>query len=180
MITTISPSYTAFKDLFVFTLNSFTDDRGFFREVSNQEVFDLVLPKNIPFVQDNESFTKKNVLRGLHFQRQPHAQGKLVRVISGKVQDIVVDLRPESSTFKKYFEVILDGSNMMYVPPGFAHGFLALEDSFFHYKCTNFYNPQSEGGILWNDTDLNLPWKIKNPQVSSRDQKWLNLSNTVL
>ena len=148
----------------------FTDERGLFFESFNTQLFEqLGLPTN--FVQDNQSFSVKGVVRGLHFQKAPFAQGKLVRVISGRVLDVAVDIRPESPTFGKHeiFELRSDINNMAYVPEGFAHGFVALEDSVFSYKCTNIYNKTAESGILWNDPDLNIDWGISNPIVSEKD-----------
>lgn len=148
----------------------FGDTRGHFFESYRQDIF---AQNGIPFqfVQDNQSFSTAGVLRGLHFQNAPFAQGKLVRVITGKVIDVAVDIRPNSPTFGKYEKFILDASiqNMVYIPEGFAHGFAALEDSIFSYKCTNNYNKASEGGIIWNDPDLNIDWKVKNPNVSEKD-----------
>jgi dTDP-4-dehydrorhamnose 3,5-epimerase len=148
----------------------FEDDRGLFFESYSEIWFKkLDLPTN--FVQDNQSFSIKGVVRGLHFQKAPFAQGKLVRVISGRVLDVAVDIRPESPTFGKHevFELRSDTNNMAYVPEGFAHGFVALEDSVFSYKCTNIYNKESESGILWNDPDLGIDWGIENPIVSEKD-----------
>ncbi|MBE9460363.1 dTDP-4-dehydrorhamnose 3,5-epimerase [Dyadobacter subterraneus] len=148
----------------------FQDDRGFFFESYNEELFKkLGLPTN--FVQDNQSFSIKGVVRGLHFQNAPFAQGKLVRVISGRVLDVAVDIRPESPTFGKHevFELRSDTNNMAYVPEGFAHGFVALEDSVFSYKCTNVYNKAAESGLLWNDPDLGIDWGVENPIVSEKD-----------
>jgi len=148
----------------------FKDDRGVFFESFNEGSFEKMgLPTN--FVQDNQSFSIKGVVRGLHFQKAPFAQGKLVRVISGRVLDVAVDIRPESPTFGKYelFELRSDINNMAYVPEGFAHGFVALEDSVFSYKCTNVYNKESESGILWNDPELGIDWGVENPIVSEKD-----------
>jgi dTDP-4-dehydrorhamnose 3,5-epimerase len=148
----------------------FEDDRGFFFESYNEALFKkLGLPTN--FVQDNQSFSIKGVVRGLHFQNEPFTQGKLVRVISGRVLDVAVDIRPDSPTFGKHevFELRSDTNNMAYVPGGFAHGFVALEDSVFSYKCTNVYNKGAESGILWNDPDLGIDWGIENPIVSEKD-----------
>lgn len=148
----------------------FQDDRGFFFESYNEEIFKkLGLPTN--FVQDNQSFSIKGVVRGLHFQNAPFAQGKLVRVISGRVLDVAVDIRPDSPTFGKHevFELRSDTNNMAYVPEGFAHGFVALEDSVFSYKCTNVYNKGAESGLLWNDPDLRIDWGVENPIVSEKD-----------
>jgi dTDP-4-dehydrorhamnose 3,5-epimerase len=148
----------------------FKDDRGVFFESYNAAWFaEKGLPTN--FVQDNQSFSIKGVVRGLHFQNAPYAQGKLVRVISGSVMDVVVDVRPDSPTFGKHETFILksDLNNMVYVPEGFAHGFVALEDSVFSYKCTNLYHKESESGILWNDSDLGIDWGVENPIVSEKD-----------
>lgn len=148
----------------------FEDDRGMFFESFNKQVFEnLGLPTH--FVQDNQSFSKKGVVRGLHFQNAPFAQGKLVRVISGVVLDVAVDIRPDSPTFGQYeiFELRGDKNNFAYVPEGFAHGFVAMEDSIFSYKCTNVYNKESESGIVWNDPDLGIDWGIANPLVSEKD-----------
>lgn len=149
----------------------YEDERGLFFESYNESSFKTSgLPTN--FLQDNQSFSIKGVLRGLHFQNEPYAQGKLVRVIFGKVLDIAVDLRQDSSTFGKYETFILDANihNMAYIPEGFAHGFVALEDSIFSYKCTNGYHKASESGLIWNDPDLNIDWGIKDPIVSAKDQ----------
>ncbi len=163
---------TSIEGLIELRPQSFKDSRGSFLETYNQPVYTaLGLPDR--FVQDNQSFSVKGVLRGLHFQKEPFAQGKLVRVIVGKVMDIAVDLREGSPTFGKYEAFMLDGetSNMAYIPEGFAHGFVALEDSIFSYKCTNVYNKAAESGIIWNDPDLNIDWGIENPIVSDKDQE---------
>ncbi|MBX9851283.1 MAG: dTDP-4-dehydrorhamnose 3,5-epimerase [Cytophagaceae bacterium] len=159
------------KGLFEITPKIFHDERGYFLETYNDKIFrDHGL--NMKFVQDNQSFSVKGVLRGLHFQRPPFAQGKLVRVMTGKVLDVAVDLRKDSPTFGKYESVILDSkkSNMLYIPEGFAHGFVALEESIFAYKCTNLYHKESEGGINWADPSLNIDWGIRSPIVSAKDQ----------
>ncbi|MDN5203877.1 dTDP-4-dehydrorhamnose 3,5-epimerase [Fulvivirgaceae bacterium BMA10] len=148
----------------------FEDDRGLFFESFHSEKFqEAGIKEN--FIQSNQSFSKKGVLRGLHFQRVPFAQGKLVRVISGQVLDIAVDLRKESPTFGQYHKCLLSAkeNNMLYIPDGFAHGFAALEDSIFFYMCTNVYNKDSEDGIIWNDSDLNIDWGIDNPIISDKD-----------
>lgn len=148
----------------------FEDERGHFFESYRHDLF---VKNGIPFefVQDNQSFSTAGVLRGLHFQNEPFEQGKLVRVITGKVIDVAVDIRPNSPTFGQYKSFILDAAlqNMLYIPAGFAHGFAAIEDSIFSYKCTNNYNKASEGGIIWNDKDLNIDWKIEQPNVSDKD-----------
>jgi dTDP-4-dehydrorhamnose 3,5-epimerase len=148
----------------------FDDERGLFFESYNQNLFhENGIPSH--FLQDNQSFSRKGVLRGLHFQKKPFEQGKLVRVITGKALDIAVDLRENSTTFGKYASFLLDSrlNNMVFVPEGFAHGFLALEDTIFAYKCTNFYNKAAESGIIWNDKDLNINWGITQPIVSEKD-----------
>ncbi len=149
----------------------FIDERGYFFELYQSKKFsDLRL--NMSFVQDNQSFSKKNVLRGLHFQNKPYQQGKLVMAVTGKVIDVAVDLRSGSPTFGKHEKIVLDSSihNMIYIPEGFAHGFVALEDSVFFYKCTSFYNKASDSGIRWNDPDLNIDWEIDQPLVSEKDK----------
>lgn len=148
----------------------FSDSRGWFYEFYKQESFE----KNgitTRFVQENQSYSQKGVIRGLHFQREPYAQAKLVTVISGKALDVAVDLRKNSKTFGKVFSVVLDSQkhNMLMIPEGFAHGFSALEDTIFFYKCSNVFNKPSEGGIVWNDPDLNIDWQVKNPIVSQKD-----------
>lgn len=161
---------TSIAGLVELTPRVFNDERGMFFESYNEQIFkQLGLPTN--FVQDNQSFSIKGVVRGLHFQKAPFAQGKLVRVISGKVLDVAVDIRPDSPTFGKHeiFELSSEKNNIAYVPEGFAHGFVALEDSIFSYKCTNIYNKESESGILWNDADLNINWGVENPIVSEKD-----------
>ncbi|MDY0075775.1 MAG: dTDP-4-dehydrorhamnose 3,5-epimerase [Bacteroidales bacterium] len=163
---------TKIPDLLIVKPTVFEDNRGYFFESYNKEQF---LGKGIDqnFVQDNESKSMKGVLRGLHFQAPPFAQGKLVRVMKGAVLDVAVDIRKNSPTYGQWASIELTESNkMMYwVPPGFAHGFVTLEDStVFFYKCTNVYNKASEGSIRWNDPDLNIDWNIKNPILSEKDQ----------
>ncbi len=146
------------------------DSRGWFIEFYKEDFFKLH-NLDYDFVQDNKSFSKKGVLRGLHMQLEPHSQAKLVSVIQGKVLDVVVDLRKGSKTFSQVYYCVLDGSrhNMLMVPPGFAHGFAALEDSIFFYKCSNHYNKDSEIGLIWNDPQLNIDWQISNPIISEKD-----------
>ncbi|MFT5885485.1 MAG: dTDP-4-dehydrorhamnose 3,5-epimerase [Arcticibacterium sp.] len=148
----------------------FEDSRGYFFESYQYELFKKNGIEEI-FVQDNQSFSTAGVLRGLHMQKAPFAQGKLVRVICGKVLDVAVDLRPGSATYGQHDKVILDAerNNMFYVPPGFAHGFYTIEDAIFSYKCTNNYNKDSERGLLWNDPELNIDWGVKSPNVSEKD-----------
>ena len=150
----------------------YEDERGLFFESYNHQGFAKnAVPEE--FVQDNHSWSKKGVIRGLHFQKSPYAQGKLVRCVTGKVIDVVVDIRPDSPTYGQHEKFILDAKigNMLYVPGGFAHGFLTLEESIFVYKCTNFWNKEAESGILWNDTQLQIDWGISNPIVSEKDLK---------
>lgn len=148
----------------------FTDARGYFHEAYQAERY---AQHNIPaFVQDNLSRSSKNVLRGLHYQK-PHAQGKLVHVSRGAVWDVVVDIRVSSPTFGKYFHIELSEDNhlQLYIPPGFAHGFCVLSDiADFHYKCTDYYQPNAEHGIAWNDPQLNIPWPVKEPILSPKDE----------
>lgn len=149
----------------------FGDHRGYFYESYNKEVFQN-FGVHHEFVQDNQSMSNKGVLRGLHFQNPPYAQGKLVRVIQGAVLDVVVDIRKGSPTYGKHHKVHLSGENklMFWVPPGFAHGFVTLEDeTIFSYKCTNVYNKESEGSVLWNDPSLGIDWGIEDPQLSEKD-----------
>lgn len=149
----------------------FEDHRGHFFESYRDDVLRAYgLTDN--FVQDNQSLSNAGILRGLHYQNAPHAQGKFVRVISGAVLDVALDIRKASSTYGQFVAEKLTSSNkrMMYIPPGFAHGFLTLEDNtIFTYKCTNYYNPESEGGILWNSAVLNIPWNIESPTLSAKD-----------
>ena len=170
---------TPIKDLVIIETKVFGDSRGFFMETYNQASFEeLGLKMN--FVQDNHSKSKKGVLRGLHFQTK-HTQGKLVRVIKGRVYDVAVDLRKGSETFGQWYGIELSGENklMFYVPEGFAHGFLTLDDETeFVYRCTDLYAPEYDSGILWNDKTLNIDWKFKefgiNPEeltISEKDQK---------
>ncbi|MBU2650763.1 MAG: dTDP-4-dehydrorhamnose 3,5-epimerase [Bacteroidetes bacterium] len=151
----------------------FEDDRGYFFESFNRNRF-LNNGIDVLFDQDNESRSQKNVLRGLHFQAPPFEQGKLVRVIRGSVLDVAVDIRKDSPTYGKWSSIVLTADNklMYWIPPGFAHGFLSLEDqTVFSYKCTNVYNKDSEGSIRWNDPDLNINWGITNPVLSGKDQE---------
>lgn len=164
---------TKIKDLVILKPKVFEDERGYFFESYNQKLFSSA-GLNLNFVQDNQSLSQKGVLRGLHFQNTPHAQGKLVRVITGAVFDVAVDIRKNSPTYGQWFGIELTEKNkwMMYVPEGFAHGFLTLADNtIFSYKCTNFYNKFSEECILWNDTDINVQWNFSNPLLSSKDME---------
>jgi len=165
---------TPIKDLIIIETKIFRDDRGFFIESYNLRDF-ASLEINVNFVQDNHSFSRKGVLRGLHFQLK-YPQGKLVRVISGKVFDAAVDLRLSSPTFGKWYgiELSYDNGLQFYIPPCFAHGFISLEDNtHFFYKCTEFYYPNDELGIIWNDPVLNIQWpvnQVNNVIVSGKDK----------
>lgn len=164
---------TELQGLIILEPKVFGDERGSFMETYNRETF-ARLGLDMTFVQDNESVSAKGVLRGIHFQRPPFAQGKLVRVVSGRALDYAVDLRRNSPTYGQYACVELSGRNkrMMYLPEGFAHAFLSLEDNtVFNYKCTNFYNKQSEDGLLWSDKNLGIEWPVDNPILSEKDLK---------
>ena len=164
---------TEFDGLLILQPKIFKDERGFFFESWNKSVFES-LGINISFIQDNQSISKKNVLRGLHFQNYPNGQGKLVRVSRGSVIDVALDIRKDSKTYGKYFKYKLSDRNatMLWIPYGFAHGFIALEDqTIFQYKCDELYQPESEGCIVWNDQSLGIDWGIKNPIVSPKDQE---------
>lgn len=158
----------------------FKDDRGEFYETFNQSKFQEISGlSDVDFFQDNESISKMNVLRGLHFQTPPFAQGKLVRVTNGKALDVAVDIRKGSPTYGQYQSVLLSSKNkkMFWIPPGFAHGFVALEENtIFNYKCTNYYSPESERTIQWNDVALNIKWDVSNPIISEKDQKGLDFT----
>ena len=162
---------TPIEGLLVIKPKVFGDERGYFFESWSKDAFaknDL----DFNFVLDNQSLSGKGVLRGLHFQNPPYEQGKLVRVIKGRVLDVAVDIRKESQTYGQYFSVELSEENktIFWIPPGFAHGFIALEDdTIFTYKCTGVYNAESEGSLLWNDADLNIDWRINTPLVSDKD-----------
>ncbi len=161
----------------------FKDERGFFMETYNQNDFKEA-GLDMVFVQDNQSMSTKGVLRGLHFQKE-FPQGKLVRVVRGAVFDVAVDLRKSSKTFGKWFGVELSAENkkQFYIPEGFAHGFLVLSDEAeFVYKCTDFYHPNDEGGLAWNDDEIGVEWPIEDGMeliISEKDQKWKGLSDTM-
>jgi len=162
---------TNIEDIILLTPRVYEDDRGYFMESYNQKKVEILIKDR--FVQDNESESHKNVLRGLHFQLPPHAQSKLIRVIKGSILDIAVDLRKESSTYGKHFKHILSGENkkQLYIPVGFAHGFLSLEDNtILNYKCSDYYNANAEASILWNDPDLAIDWGIDKPILAEKDQ----------
>lgn len=163
---------TPIEGLVVIETKKLNDERGYFFESFHLNKFNSFLNKEIQFVQENESKSKLNVVRGLHFQSPPFAQGKLVRVPKGKVMDVVVDIRKKSETYGQHFQIELSEENGMqlWIPDGFAHGFVSLEnDSILSYKCTNYYNKESEGALFWNDKDLNIQWGITEPIVSEKD-----------
>lgn len=165
---------TPIAGVFVFEPKVFGDARGFFMESFNQRAFEEAVGHSAPFVQDNHSRSAKGVLRGLHFQKAPHAQGKLVRVAAGAVFDVAVDIRPGSATFGQWFgaELSADNHRQMWIPPGLAHGFLVLSDTAdFLYKTTDYYAPQAEGAVRWDDPDLGIAWPDVGgaPQLSGKD-----------
>lgn len=154
---------TKLKDCFILEPKIFEDQRGYFFETFNQKEFNQLTQTDTRFVQDNESFSTKGVLRGLHYQTGEHAQAKLVRVIKGRVLDVAVDLRESSPTFCQYVAIELTETNkkQLFIPRGFAHGFVVLsETAIFSYKCDNFYNKASEGGVIYNDPRLNIDWQL--------------------
>lgn len=157
------------------------DQRGYFMESFSARDFEQAVGYSVNFVQDNESLSAKGVLRGLHFQREPYAQAKLVRVVRGRVLDVAVDIRKGSPTYGGYVAVELSGENgrQLFIPKGFAHGFLALEDeTVFQYKCDEYYHPESEDGIAWNDPEVAINWGVGEEEVvlSEKDRNRLNLS----
>lgn len=163
---------TPIPDLFVIEPRVFGDHRGYFYESYNADAFAKAGIK-ADFIQDNESFSSAGVLRGLHFQAPPKAQGKLVRVQRGRVLDVAVDIRKGSPTYGKHFTIELTGENkkMLWIPPGFAHGFATLEDeTVFLYKCTNTYAPEQEGSLLWSDETIGIDWGIDSPKLSEKDK----------
>ena len=153
----------------------FGDSRGYFMKVFSERDFRKEAGLDVHFVQDNESMSSRGVLRGLHFQKAPHSQCKLVRVVRGAVQDVAVDLRAGSATFGKYYSVVLSGENkrMFYIPEGFAHGFVTLEDNtVFQYKCGAFYEPSSEGAVRWDDPQIGVDWMLAGSEriLSEKDR----------
>jgi len=171
-ITIMEFNSTPIKDLFIISPDIYKDSRGSFFESYNYEEFSRN-SISTQFIQDNESFSKKGVIRGLHFQNPPYAQAKLVRTIKGSILDVVVDLRKTSETYGQYFSILLNENNqqMLYIPKGFAHGFATLEDNtIFSYKCSNFYNKTAERTINWKDQDLKIDWNIEHPIISEKDK----------
>ena len=171
------------EGLYVIEPTVFKDERGYFMETYNQNDFKEA-GLNMTFVQDNQSMSVKGVLRGLHFQKQ-YPQGKLVRAVRGTVFDVAVDLRSDSKTYGKWFGVTLSAENkkQFYIPEGFAHGFLVLSDEAeFAYKCTDFYHPGDEGGLLWSDPEIGVDWPIEPGMeliISDKDKKWSGLKDTI-
>ncbi len=159
---------TPLQDCYIIEPTVFEDDRGYFFEKFNEKTFEELTGQNGHFVQDNISKSSYGVLRGLHLQKGEHAQAKLVSCLEGKVLDVAVDLRPDSPTFGKWYSIELTAENklQLYVPRGFGHGFSVLsKTAVFSYKCDNFYNKESEGGVLWNDSDLNIDWQLPKNDV---------------
>lgn len=162
---------TEINDVILLTPRVYKDERGYFMESYNQKKVDKLIKDR--FVQDNESISNKNVLRGLHLQLPPFEQAKLIRVIKGSILDVAVDLRKSSSTYGKHFKHLLNGENkkQLYIPKGFAHGFLCLEDdTILNYKCSNYYHADSEQSIVWDDPDLAIDWGILDPILAEKDR----------
>ncbi len=175
---------TGFQDLYVIEPKIFSDHRGIFYESFNDKIFKKETGLAVSFVQDNHSISYKGVIRGLHLQKGDYAQAKLIRVISGKILDVVVDIRPESATFGEYYRIELSSDNyrQLFIPRGFAHGFVVLSDKAeLTYKADNFYSPEHEGGIIYNDPDLRIDWGISDDEVkvSEKDKKLLPFSEQV-
>jgi dTDP-4-dehydrorhamnose 3,5-epimerase len=165
---------TALPGVLILEPRVFGDERGFFLESFNQQAFDAAVGQHVAFVQDNHSRSARGVLRGLHFQKPPHAQGKLVRVVQGRVFDVAADVDPASPTFGRWVGVELSETNhrQLWIPPGYAHGFLVLSDSAdFLYKTTAYYAPQHEGGVRWDDPRLAIAWPLQGtePTLSGKD-----------
>jgi dTDP-4-dehydrorhamnose 3,5-epimerase len=169
---------TNINDIIEIQPTVFGDKRGYFFESYNHKLF-IENGIDVDFVQDNQSFSHAGVLRGLHYQQPPFAQGKLVSVVNGSVLDIAVDIRHGSPTFGQHVSVLISAEkkNMVWIPAGFAHGFVTLENNtIFQYKCTTYYNKDSEATLLWNDTTLNIDWKIENPIISDKDKNGIILN----
>jgi len=168
-----------FEGLMVIEPKVFGDERGFFMETYSYNDFEKIGIKTI-FIQDNHSRSGKNILRGLHFQNPPHMQAKLVRCIRGEIMDVAVDIRKDSHSYGKWCSQILSETNrkMFYVPEGFAHGFLTLSEiAEVCYKVDKLYSPESEGGIIWNDPDLDITWPAQSPTLSDKDKRWPRLKD---
>jgi dTDP-4-dehydrorhamnose 3,5-epimerase len=176
---------TNLEGCFIIEPQIYGDERGCFFESFNQKVFEEKIGLKVNFVQDNQSISQRGVLRGLHLQKGKFAQAKLVRVIKGRVLDVVVDVRKESKTFGKVFSIELSGTNskQLFVPRGFLHGFSVLEDdTIVAYKCDNYYKPEAEDGVIFNDKDLNIDWNLKEEEivVSEKDAILSELKDAIL
>lgn len=170
-------------DAFVLKPRLFEDERGYFYESYNQSTFEEVIGRKVKFTQDNQSFSSKGTLRGLHFQTREAAQSKLVRVTKGSAYDVAVDLRPSSPTFKQWYALELSEENHLqfFIPRGFAHAFLALEDkTLFQYKVDNYYSKENDGGVIWNDEELNIEWPELNFELSAKDKQLPKLNQLTL
>lgn len=175
---------TKLEGCYIIEPKIFNDERGYFMESFNEKTFAEGTGQQVHFVQDNQSYSTKGVLRGLHYQTGAHAQAKLVRVLTGEVLDIAVDIRPGSRTFGQHVSVLLSGKNQkqFFVPKGFAHGFLVMSDTaVFFYKCDNFYNKESEGGIIYNDPVLKIDWQFAENEliISEKDTILPTLENAI-
>ena len=173
---------TKLKGCFIIEPKIIRDERGYFMESFNEQTFQKGIGQNVHFVQDNQSYSTKGVLRGLHYQTGEYAQAKLVRVLQGEVLDVAVDIRPNSDTFGYYEAIVLSGENQkqFFIPRGFAHGFLVTSESAtFFYKCDNFYNKESEGGLMYNDETINIDWQFPTAEllISDKDTILPNLQN---
>ena len=173
---------TKLKGCFIIEPKIIRDERGYFMESFNEQTFQKGIGQNVHFVQDNQSYSTKGVLRGLHYQTGEYAQAKLVRVLQGEVLDVAVDIRPNSDTFGHYEAIFLSGENQkqFFIPRGFAHGFLVTsETATFFYKCDNFYNKESEGGLMYNDETINIDWQFPTAEllISDKDTILPNLQN---
>lgn len=172
---------TPIQGVFVLKPNLFKDDRGYFYESYNQKTLEK-LGITDRFVQDNQSCSQKNVIRGLHFQKPPYAQAKLVRVVQGAIVDIAFDIRKDSPTYGKFYSIELTAENhlQLYIPAGFAHGFAVLEDhTIVQYKCSEFYNKEYEGTILYNDPIINIDWHIEKPILAAKDMQGLDFNTFI-
>ena len=173
---------TKIEGVYLIKPKIFNDDRGSFFESFNMKVFQKETNQKISFVQDNQSVSSKNILRGLHFQKPPHAQAKLVRVIKGSVLDVVVDLRKKSKTYGEYIleELSEYNNHQLFIPKGMAHGFLTLEDNtIFTYKCSEFHCKDAEDSIIWNDSSIGIKWPGSKPLLSKKDQNAKKFSSFV-
>lgn len=169
-------SETELKGCYIIEPQIFSDERGYFFESFHKDKFQQLTNIEVNFLQDNEAFSNRGIIRGLHFQKGQFAQAKLVRVVKGKVLDVALDIRPGSKTYGKHFSIILSEKNkkQLFIPRGFAHGYAVLEDNtVFSYKCDNYYNKESESGVIYNDSDLLIDWMLKDEEVllSVKDDK---------